>query len=136
MGEANVQELPKIEAEWMKKRVLDLLDGALVPGDVGRLKEYVAPDCLIQFPGFEAKGHDGVDQLLALIEALFDGCPTKSYDLWVIDDKSVNVHGLLYGRFQDGRSMDGTRYTDTFIFNKDGLITHWLVFNDLALLPE
>lgn len=136
MTDVSGETAPVTGAEWKRQRVLELLDGALVPGNVERLKSYVAPTCRIVFPGFETAGHEGVDQLMALIGELFDGCPTKSYDLWVIDDMGVNVHGVLYGRFQDGRSMDGTRYTDTFIFNGEGLITHWLVFNDLALLPE
>lgn len=122
--------------DWKKERILELLDEALVPGDVDRLKSMIALDCRIVFPGFEAHGHEGVDELLAMIDALFDGCPTKSYDLWICDQRAVNVHGRLYGRMRDGRSMDGTRYADTFVFDAHGRVTHWLVFNDLALLPE
>ncbi|HYW03655.1 MAG TPA: nuclear transport factor 2 family protein [Gammaproteobacteria bacterium] len=123
------------DPDWKKRRVLELLDGALVPGDRERLQELVSPEVKIVFPGFEARGHAGVDELLAMIDTLFDGCPTKSYDLWICEADAVNVHGVLYGRMKDGRSMDGTRYTDTFRFGPDGRVTHWLVFNDLALLP-
>ena len=118
---------------WMRERVLELLDGNLVPGDAAGVKALVADDVQIVFPGFAASGHAGVDELFALIEAAFDGCPTKSYELWIAGDRAINVHGALFGRFADGRVMDGTRYTDTFRFAEDGRITHWLVFNDLAL---
>lgn len=123
------------DADWQKRRVLALLDEALVPGDVPRLKSFMSGDCRIAFPGFEARGHAGVDQLMEALDALFDGCPTKSYDLWVHDSGVANVHGSLYGRMTDGRSIDGTRYTDTFVFDDEGRITAWLVYNDLALLP-
>lgn len=123
------------DADWQKRRVLALLDEALVPGDVPRLKSFVSGDCHIVFPGFEGSGHAGVDQLMEALDVLFDGCPTKSYDLWVHGRGAVNVHGSLYGRMKDGRSIDGTRYTDTFVFDDEGRITAWLVYNDLALLP-
>lgn len=126
--------LSVLGSEWKKQRVLDLLDKALVPGQVELLKSYVSPDCEIVFPGFTATGHDGADQLFALIEQAFDGCPTKSYDLWVCDDLSLCVHGKLFGRMKNGDSMDGTRYTDTFVFDEQGRITGWYVYNDLALL--
>ena len=121
--------------DWMRERVLELLDGNLVPGDAAGVKALITEDCPIVFPGFAAVGHAGVDQLYAILEVAFDGVPTKSYDLWVFGDDAVNLHGSLYGRFKDGRVMDGTRYTDTFRFAPDGRITHWLVFNDLSLLP-
>jgi hypothetical protein len=121
---------------WKKQRVLELLDGALVPGDTAALKRFISPDCRIVFPGFRAQGHAGIDELLAMIDQFFDGCPTKSYDLWVNDAHAVCVHGSLYGRMKDGRRIDGIRYADTFVFGGDGRITHWLVYNDLALLPS
>lgn len=135
MNEEKINK-PVLSSQWKKQRVLELLDEALVPGDVERVKSFLSADCEIVFPGFRAVGHDGVDQLMALIAQVFDGCPTKSYDLWVYDDLGVNVHGKLYGQFADGRSMDGTRYTDTFQFAECGNVTRWLVYNDLALLPE
>ncbi|MES1943920.1 hypothetical protein PC39_07394 [Salinisphaera sp. PC39] len=122
-------------ADWQQRRVLALLDEALVPGDVPKLKSFVTDDCRIVFPGFEGRGHAGVDELMGMLDQVFDGCPTKSYDLWVHDRRAVNVHGSLFGRMADGRRMDGTRYTDTFVFDDEGRITDWLVFNDLALLP-
>jgi hypothetical protein len=120
---------------WMRERVLELLDGNLVPGDAAGVKALVAENCEIVFPGFATRGHAGVDELLGLIGVAFDGCPTKSYDRWIAGDDAINVHGALFGRFADGRTMDGARYTDTFRFAADGRVTHWLVFNDLALLP-
>jgi ketosteroid isomerase-like protein len=128
-------QAPARTATWLRERVLELLDGNLVPGDRAGVKALVAEDVQIVFPGFAATGHEGVDQLFGLIELAFDGCPTKSYDLWIAGDDAINVHGALFGRFADGRVMDGTRYTDTFRFAPDGRVTHWLVFNDLSLLP-
>lgn len=121
--------------DWKKHRVLEILDGALVPGKVAKLKSFLSKDCHIVFPAFEARGHGGVDQLMKVIDSMFDGCPTKSYDLWICNRLAANVHGSLFGRMKDGRSMDGTRYTDTFVFDEDGLVVKWLVFNDLPLLP-
>ncbi|MEQ9010612.1 nuclear transport factor 2 family protein [Algiphilus sp.] len=123
------------DADWQRQQVLTLLDEALVPGDVAMLKSMVTADCRIVFPGFEGRGHHGVEALMAMIGQIFDGCPTKSYELWVHGRQSVNVHGALFGRMSDGRSMDGNRYTDTFVFDDKGRITDWLVYNDLALLP-
>lgn len=134
---SSVKERVNVQsAEWKKQRVLALLDEALVPGDMDKLKSFLAPDCRIVFPGFASRGHAGADELLTMIDQVFDGCPTKSYELWVCDEYAVNVHGVLYGRMQDGRSMDGTRYTDTFAFDAQGRVTDWLVFNDLAMLPQ
>lgn len=127
------ENLSVFDAEWKKQRVLDLLDKALVPGDIRRLKSYLSPECEIVFPGFRAHGHEGADQLLELIEQAFEGCPTKSYDLWICDKYSVCVHGHLYGRMKDGHVMDGTRYTDTFVFDPEGLVNGWYVYNDLAV---
>ena len=123
-----------MDAEWKKKRVLDLLV-ALVDGQSDTLKSYMSEDCRIVFPGFEASGHEGIEALLALVDQAFDGCPTKTYDLWVVDERAAVVSGELRGRFKDGRTMDGTRYTDQFFFDTDGKVTDWLVWNDLALLP-
>jgi hypothetical protein len=119
--------------EWKKKRVLDLLD-ALVTGQGDELKSYLSEDCLIIFPGFKTEGHRGVDELFGMIDQYFDGCPTKTYDQWIVNDRGAVAHGTLMGRFKDGRVMDGTRYTDTLLFDSNGKVTHWLVYNDLALL--
>ena len=116
-----------------RQTVLDLLE-VLVAGDRSGLKEFMSQDCQIVFPGFSSAGFDGVDELFDLVEEVFDGCPTKTYDRWVIDEHAVVVSGTLQGRFKDGRSMDGTRYTDQFFFDDEGHVTHWLVWNDLALL--
>ncbi len=124
-----------MDAEWKKQRVLDLLD-ALVAGEVDTLKSFLTADCRIVFPGFSATGHSGVDALFDLIEQAFDGCPTKTYDRWVVDDHAAVASGTLQGRFKDGRSMDGSRYTDQFFFDAEGRVTDWLVWNDLALLPN
>lgn len=121
--------------EWKQRRIVALLDEALVPGDVAKLKSFLSDDCHIVYPGFEVRGHTGVDEMMEMIDAAFDGCPTKSYDLWICDRLAANVHGVLYGRMKDGRSMDGTRYADTFVFDADGQLIKWLVLNDLALLP-
>ncbi len=120
--------------EWKKQRVLDLLD-ALVAGRREELLSYLSPTCRIVFPGFSAVGSEGMDALFSMIRQAFDGCPTKTYDLWVIDDRAAVVSGTLLGKFRDGRSMDGTRYTDQFFFDSEGRVTDWLVWNDLALVP-
>ncbi|MBI3952292.1 MAG: hypothetical protein HY314_17720 [Acidobacteria bacterium] len=52
-----------------------------------------------------------------------------------MDDGAAVVSGKLMGRFKDGRSLDGTRYTDQFYFDSDGKVVEWLVWNDLALIP-
>ncbi|MEZ5100798.1 MAG: nuclear transport factor 2 family protein [Thermoleophilia bacterium] len=122
-----------MDASWRQQRVLDLLD-ALVAGDRDTVKSYLAPTCSIVFPGFAATGPDGVDELYAVLDVAFDGVPTKSYDTWTLDDSSAVVTGSLFGRFADGLVMDGTRYVDWFRFDADGRITHWLVWNDLAIL--
>jgi hypothetical protein len=122
-----------MDAEWKKQRVLDLL-AALVGGQSSTLKSYMSGGCRIVFPGFEASGHEGVEALFGLIDQVFDGCPTKTYDRWVVDERAAVVSGELRGRFKDGRTMDGTRYTDQFFFDSDGKVTDWLVWNDLALL--
>lgn len=123
-----------MNAEWKKRRVLDLL-AALVAGQRDIVKSYVAADCRIVFPGFSAVGYEGVDALFQMIDSVFEGCPTKTYERWVVDDQAAVVSGALFGRFKDGRVMDGTRYTDQFFFDATGKITDWLVWNDLALLP-
>ena len=122
-----------MDGDQKKQTVLDLLD-ALVAGDRETLKTYMSEGCQIVFPGFGADGHEGVDHLFDLVEEVFEGCPTKSYDRWVVDEHAAVVSGTLQGHFKDGRSMDGTRYTDQFFFDSAGKVTHWLVWNDLALL--
>ncbi len=122
------------QSEWKKQRVVDLL-AALVAGRREELLSYLSPACRIVFPGFSAVGVEGVAALFTMIEDAFDGCPTKTYDLWVIDDRAAVVSGTLQGKFRDGRIMDGTRYTDQFFFDGEGRVTDWLVWNDLALLP-
>ena len=118
-----------------KQTVLDLLV-ALVAGDRNRLKTHMSDECQIIYPGFSTSGHTGVDELFDLVDEAFDGCPTKTYDRWVVDEHAAVVSGTLQGRFKDGRSMDGTRYTDQFFFDNAGRVTHWLVWNDLALLAS
>ena len=122
-----------MEATERKQTVLSLLD-VLVAGDREALKDLMSESCQIVFPGFATTGHEGVDDLFDLIDEVFDGCPTKTYDRWVVDEHAVVISGTLQGRFKDGRSMDGTRYTDQFFFDGSGRVTHWLVWNDLALL--
>ena len=57
-------------ATWMRERVLELLDGNLVPGDAAGVKALITEDCPIVFPGFAGVGHAGVDQLHSARQAL------------------------------------------------------------------
>ncbi|MEQ8387301.1 MAG: nuclear transport factor 2 family protein [Alphaproteobacteria bacterium] len=121
-------------AQWRQARIIELLDDALTGRDVARVKSFITPDCEIVFPGFSGTGHAGVDDMYRMIDQLFTSVPTKSFDLWIHGETAVNVHGKLFGQMTDGPSIDNARYTDTFVFDADGRISEWRVFNDVALL--
>lgn len=121
--------------DWRRTYVVELLDDALPARDVERVKSFMSEDCEIVFPGFSACGRSAVDAMYAMIDRFFaPGVPTKSFDLWIDNGSdAITVHGTLFGCTSDGTSMDGIRYTDTFVFDADRRIVRWLVYNDVAL---
>lgn len=122
--------------DWRQKRIVELLDDALTGHDIERVKSFMSEDCEIVFPGFHATGKGAVDDMYGMIDQFFaPGVPTKSFDLWIDNGTdATTVHGKLFGTTTDGVSIDNIRYTDTFVFDADGAITRWLVYNDVAMV--